>query len=71
VIIVGNWWIFSFSDNIICSCYHAQVINMSLGGQEYSSTGFSFYRNVYKKNGRIVVAAAGNGGTSEKLYPAS
>jgi len=48
----------------------ADIINLSLGGGGYSQAAQNLYREVRAK-GIIVVAAAGNEGTNEPLYPAS
>jgi len=48
----------------------AKIINMSLGGNTYSSTAEKVYKEIFDK-GSIVVAASGNGGTTAKSYPAS
>merc|ERR1719412_2851579 len=49
----------------------AKVISLSLGGGGYSSTTDEFYSNLYENEDILFVAAAGNGGSSSKLYPAS
>merc|ERR1740129_651058 len=49
----------------------AKVISLSLGGGGYSSTTDEFYDNLYENEDILFVAAAGNGGSSSKLYPAS
>merc|ERR1719278_580172 len=49
----------------------AKVISLSLGGGGYSKTTDDFYSNLYENEGILFVAAAGNGGSSSKLYPAS
>lgn len=48
----------------------AQVISMSLGGQEFSQTLDDAVQYAVSK-GCLVVAAAGNNGTSDKFYPAA
>ena len=53
-----------------CDDKGARVINMSLGGGGYSQA-FQDAINTVHENGVIVVAAAGNGGDSSYLYPAS
>merc|ERR1711971_1385328 len=49
----------------------AKVISLSLGGEGYSSTTDEFYKDLYEEKDILFVAAAGNGGSSSKLYPAS
>merc|ERR1719458_551539 len=49
----------------------AKVISLSLGGGAYSGTTDDFYDNLYENDDILFVAAAGNGGSSSKLYPAS
>jgi len=49
----------------------AKVVSLSLGGGGYSKTTDEFYSNLYENDGILFVAAAGNGGSSSKLYPAS
>merc|ERR1711983_109860 len=55
------------------SCVHngAKVISLSLGGGGYSSATDEFYNNLYENEDILFVAAAGNGGSGSKLYPAS
>jgi thermitase len=48
----------------------AQVISMSLGGQDYSQTLDDAVQYAVGK-GCLVVAAAGNKGTTDKFYPAA
>jgi len=48
----------------------AKVISLSLGGGGYSKTTDEFYTKLYNE-GILFVAAAGNGGSSSKLFPAS
>merc|ERR1711983_45675 len=48
----------------------ANVVSLSLGGGGYSKTTDEFYTKLYDE-GILFVAAAGNGGSSSKLYPAS
>jgi len=48
----------------------ARIVSMSLGGGYVSKTENSFYNQVYDY-GVLIVAAAGNGGNTERLYPAS
>jgi serine protease len=46
------------------------VINLSLGGESYSQVEADVYQTV-RNQGVIVVAAAGNDGTTTKMYPAA
>lgn len=46
----------------------ANVINMSLGGGSYSQSSDEYFQEI-KKLGILVVAAAGNSGTSTLSYP--
>merc|ERR1711862_271688 len=48
-----------------------KVVSLSLGGYYYSSISEAFYEKLYEEQGILFVAAAGNGGNSNKLYPAS
>lgn len=48
----------------------AKVISMSLGGGGYSSTAEAQYEQHYLDN-VLIIAAAGNGGSPSKSYPAS
>jgi len=48
----------------------ARVINLSLGGPNYSSGADQLYQQLYD-NGVLIVAAAGNKGDSSYSYPAS
>jgi subtilisin family serine protease len=48
----------------------ANVINLSLGGPEYSQTAENLYQSIRDDN-RLVFCASGNDGTSDLLYPAS
>jgi len=58
----------------------AHVINLSLGGAQFSSTANNLYEKIRKGDGgryygnhggTLVVSAAGNDGTSDRSYPAS
>ena len=48
----------------------AKVISMSLGCTCFSEIAELFYQDVYDQD-ILVIAAAGNGGSDVKLYPAS
>jgi serine protease len=49
----------------------AKVISMSLGGGGYLGTTDDVYKSAYNDNDTLIIAAAGNGGNSAHLYPAS
>lgn len=49
----------------------ARVINMSLGGSRRSRTEEAGMNDLYVNKGALLVAAAGNGGTTAYSYPAS
>merc|ERR1711862_862164 len=49
----------------------AKVVSLSLGGYFYSAITEEYYKNLYEEQGILFVAAAGNGGNTNKLYPAS
>jgi len=49
----------------------ADVVSLSLGGGSYSATIEETYREYYEEDNVLFVAAAGNGGSSAYLYPAS
>ena len=51
--------------------FHDQnVINLSLGGPDASTTAQVLYDQIRSEN-KLLVAAAGNDGTQEKFYPAT
>jgi len=54
-----------------CVANGAKVISLSLGGGAYSSITDKYYKDLYEKQDILFIAAAGNGGSSGKLYPAS
>ena len=65
-----------FSANIIaalqiCKDGGAQIISMSLGGPNYIAYEEQAYEDLYKKFGIITVAASGNSGGYDSLYPAA
>ncbi|RXJ73962.1 peptidase S8 [Veronia nyctiphanis] len=68
----GKW---AYSSDLVravqtCVDNGAKVINMSLGGKSPSRTEESSFAR-HHNNGVLLIAAAGNKGTSEKSYPAS
>jgi len=55
-----------------CKDAGAKVISLSLGGpKELAWKSYRAYRDIVHQHGIIVVAAAGNSGTSDDVYPAS
>merc|ERR1712176_762947 len=54
-----------------CVSNGAKVVSLSLGGYFYSAITEEYYKDLYEEEGVLFVAAAGNGGNSNKLYPAS
>ena len=54
-----------------CVTADSHVINMSLGGPVKSRTEERAFRNAFNKQNVISVAAAGNGGNNQRLFPAS
>jgi len=52
-----------------CADNGAKVINMSLGGDDFSKTGEQIYKSL-EADGVLVVAAGGNGGNNDVSYPA-
>ena len=54
-----------------CVSAGSHVINMSLGGPVKSRTEDRAFRDAFNKQNVISVAAAGNGGNNQKLFPAS
>jgi len=55
----------------ICKEWGADIINASLGGTSYSRVEEEFFRSLYYDDGILTVAASGNGGTDQKVYPAA
>merc|ERR1712157_252499 len=49
----------------------AKVVSLSLGGGAPSQITEDFYKELYEDKGILFIAAAGNGGSSSLLYPAS
>lgn len=54
-----------------CVAEGSTVINMSLGGGGSLQVERDAYDRVYNQNGVLLVASAGNSGSSAKSYPAS
>lgn len=66
---------YSYSSSVanaanLCVAAGANIISMSLGGSSSSSTENSIYNSIWN-SGVIIVAAAGNGGSTAFSYPAS
>eukprot|EP00591_Stephanopyxis_turris_P001726 CAMPEP_0195518940 /NCGR_PEP_ID=MMETSP0794_2-20130614/14000_1 /TAXON_ID=515487 /ORGANISM="Stephanopyxis turris, Strain CCMP 815" /LENGTH=872 /DNA_ID=CAMNT_0040647995 /DNA_START=133 /DNA_END=2751 /DNA_ORIENTATION=+ len=55
---------------IMCFQNGAKIINMSLGGPGYSQSSHDIFK-ILNDEGVLLIAAAGNDGTSELMYPAS
>jgi serine protease len=68
----GYWAYASTLADAAQSCYKAgaKVINMSLGGPDYSTAENNMFKSLYSK-GVVSVAAAGNDGGTKRMYPAS
>ena len=68
----GSWGYGSDLVRAIGQCQSAgsQVINMSLGGSQYSAAENTAFQNAANA-GVLSIAAAGNGGNSSMSYPAS
>jgi len=49
----------------------AKVFNLSIDGASYTSSANSLFDEIYNNRGGLVVASAGNSGTSSYTYPAS
>ena len=47
------------------------MINMSLGGPNELESARNYYQQVREEGKTIIIAAAGNSGSTEYLYPAS
>ena len=54
-----------------CVAVGSTVVNMSLGGGGYLKIEKEAYDRVYNQDGVLLVASAGNSGSSAKSYPAS
>lgn len=55
----------------ICKDRGAHVINASLGGSQYNAVEEAFFQSLLYEHGIVMIAAAGNRGTSENMYPAA
>jgi serine protease len=69
----GKW---TYSSSLLaaaraCRDARAKIISMSLGGGVKSRTEESGLRDLYEKDGILLVAAAGNDGSTRMSYPAS
>lgn len=69
----GNGTVFSIAEGVLAAVADgADVINLSLGtGDKVASTVIKRALDVAKRNGVLVVAAAGNDGSKKQQYPAS
>jgi len=54
-----------------CAAVGSRVINLSLGGMEPTENSRRLYQNLVSEDGVMIVAASGNLGGSELLFPAS
>lgn len=77
---ISDWNRFNFIlinhlDSLIqvdeCVANGAKVVNLSLGGPGYSRFEKEAYERMYKEQDILLVAAAGNAGTTAYSYPAS
>jgi len=67
----GSGYTSDIAKGVIWAADHgARVINMSLGGNDYSSTLKSAIAYAYNK-GAVLVASAGNDGSTAAMYPAA
>lgn len=68
----GDWAYASSVAKAALTCHQrgAKVINMSIGGGDYSAAERDTFKNLLAQ-GVVSVAAAGNGGTTAYSYPAS
>jgi len=67
----GSGYTSDIAEGVTWAADHgARVINMSLGGNDYSSTFKSAIAYAYNK-GAVVVASAGNDGSTATMYPAA
>jgi len=55
----------------ICQEWGADVISASLGGSSYNEIEETFFQNLFYESGIITVAASGNGGNDQNIYPAA
>lgn len=53
-----------------CASIGANVINLSLGGAQFSTTANALYSQI-RDSGVLVISASGNDGSSQRSYPAS
>jgi serine protease len=69
----GKW---AYSSSLLAAARHcrdagAKIISMSLGGSTKNRTEESGMKDLYEKDGILLIAAAGNGGNTQHSYPAS
>merc|ERR1712125_188162 len=67
----GGSWSGVMQAVALCVNDGAKVVSLSLGGSGYSSAMDQLFKTLYEEQDVLFVAAAGNGGNSGYLYPAS
>merc|ERR1712125_270542 len=67
----GGSWSGVMQAVALCVNDGAKVVSLSLGGSGYSSSMKLLFKTLYEEQDVLFVAAAGNGGNSGYLYPAS
>ena len=55
----------------ICKEWGADIINVSLGGSNYDEIEEKFFSDLFYESGILTVAASGNGGNTQHVYPAA
>lgn len=55
----------------ICKERGADIISASLGGSSYNEIEETFFQGLFYESGIITVAASGNGGNDQNVYPAA
>jgi subtilisin family serine protease len=53
-----------------CKAAGAKIVSMSLGGGGFNSVANAAYKKLFEEDGVLLIAAAGNGGNTQKSYPA-